>query len=127
VASRFAAVLSSANDAPSPQHPAEAIPARTAHSAFLIILEDMAPGRIGAPLTDNRYCPTTERGIRWRAGWLEARHALMDMTNTCRGRLAPPSLPRFQPAPPAVYVDPPSGLSLSDFECRRCRAASGRR
>ena len=100
MASRFAAVWSSTNDAPLPQHPAEAVSARTAHLAFLIILEGMAAGRIGAPLTDNPYCPTTERGIRWRAGWLEARHALMEITNSLpwpSGASQPASLPTGAP------------------------------
>jgi hypothetical protein len=66
--------------------PAQQEPADSLNLVLLIILEGIAAGVIGAPITDNPYCPTTENGIRWRAGWLEARHALRETTS------GPPSI-----------------------------------
>jgi hypothetical protein len=61
-------------------------PGDSMHQALLIIMDGMVAGATSTLITHNPYSPTTEHGIRWRAGWLEARQSLLETI----GGLPPP-------------------------------------
>jgi hypothetical protein len=74
--------------------PAEPVPVQSFDLAFLIIMEGIAAASLGAPISDNPYRIESEAGIRWQAGWIEARTALMETPHN-------PHLPRGGSTHPA--------------------------